>query len=202
MSSTLIPPDLETFPNRYRWTVAECAKLAEEGRLIDHYEVIDGEVISKMSQNPPHRIAVILMVEWLMSLFGARRVQSDAPIALLAPDGVYNEPVPDVAVTHEPTTVYTDRNPGPDDLLLVVEVADSSFKTDLVTKSRLYARSGICEYWIIDLNYRQLHIHREPVNEAYTDTTVYSETDTVFLAACTDAPVTVADLLPPKLESL
>lgn len=201
MSSTLIPPDLETFPNRYRWTVAECAKLAEEGRLIDHYEVIDGEVISKMSQNPPHRIAVILMIEWLMSLFGARRVQSEAPIALLAADGPYNEPVPDIAVTHEPTTVYFERNPGPGDLLLVVEVADTSFKTDLVAKSRLYARSGISEYWIVDLNCRQLHIHREPVNEAYAVTTVFAETDTVFLAARPDAPVIVADLLPPKEDA-
>src|SRR6266849_5793584 len=118
MSTRLITPELEIFPDRYRWTVQECGRLADEGRLTGRYEVVDGEIIRKMGLKPPHRIAIVLMVEWLTSLFGARRVQSESPIALADPLGVHSEPEPDVAVTREPTTAYRDRHPGPDDVLL------------------------------------------------------------------------------------
>lgn len=60
MSNTLIAPEYEIFPNRYRWTVAECYEMASEGRLIGRYKILDGEVIRKRGQNPPHRIAIIL----------------------------------------------------------------------------------------------------------------------------------------------
>ena len=62
-----------------------------------------------MSQDPPHRIAIIIILSRLTSLFGARKVQIEAPIALIGPDGVYNEPVRDVVVTNESTTDFALR---------------------------------------------------------------------------------------------
>ena len=197
MSPTLIAPEYELFPNRYRWTVAECYAMAAEGRLVGRYEILDGEVIRKMGQNPPHRIAILLIVQWLLSLFDILQIQSEDPIALPGPEGVYSEPEPDVAVTREPTTAYLDRHPGPLDLLLVIEVSDTTLRPDLFVKSRLYARAGIAEYWVLDLNARQLHIYRDPIGGEYAVVTVHPETETVSPGIRPDAPVTIAALLPP-----
>jgi Uma2 family endonuclease len=197
MNAALLAPEEETFPNRKRWTVAECYDLMESGKLTSKFELIDGEVISKTGQKPPHRIAIRLVIQWLLSLFGGLQIQSENPISLSGPDGVYNEPEPDVAVTREPTTAYRDHHPGPSDLLLVVEVADTTLRTDLLVKSRLYARAGIAEYWILDLNARQLHIRRQPANGEYTAVSVHAEGESVTLLARPESSIVVTDLLPP-----
>jgi Uma2 family endonuclease len=199
MSHTLIAPEYELFPNRYRWTVTECYRMAEEGRLVGRYEILDGEVVSKMGQKPPHYLGISLLAHWVNRTFGDPFVRVQAPITLPAPDGDYSEPEPDVAVTHEPTTAYAGHHPGPEDLLLVAEVSDTTLRTDLIVKARLYARAGIAEYWTLDLNARQLYIHRDPANGEYAVVTVHAETETVTLAARPDAPIAIADLLPPTI---
>ncbi|MCW3053142.1 MAG: hypothetical protein JWN14_2312 [Chthonomonadales bacterium] len=197
MSQTLVAPELELFPNRYRWTVAACDRLTELGILEGHNEVLDGEIISKMGQNPAHSNALKRLMRLLASLYGLDVVWVQSPITLPAPDNIYNEPEPDVAVTHEAEDAYADKHPGPEDLRLVVEVSDTTLRTDLLVKTRLYARAGIPEYWILDLNARQLHIHREPVNGDYTVVNVHAETETVTLTTPPGASVTIADILPP-----
>ena len=61
----------EPAPNRVRWTRAQCDAIREAGVLNGRYELIDGEVIAKMGQNPPHRLAVVLLHAWLAAVFGA-----------------------------------------------------------------------------------------------------------------------------------
>jgi len=197
MSSALIAPELEMFPDRYRWTVKACSRLAKLGFLEGRFEVVDGEIVSKIGQKPSHRIVIILIMNWLLAQFDALNIQTEAPIALSGTDGIYTEPEPDVAITREPTTAYTNRHPGPDDLLLIIEVSDSSIRADLLVKAPLYARAGIAEYWTLDLNARQLHIHRSPDSGQYAIVTVHSEDETVALAVRPNAPVSVAALLPP-----
>jgi len=201
MSSGLIAPEQETFPNRYRWSVEACYRLRELGFLEGKFEVIDGEVVNKMGQKPPHRIAVILLAEWLAGLFGARRVQTEGPIALTSPDGDYSEPEPDVAVTHQPTTAFVNHHPGPEDIGLVVEVSDTTLRTDLLVKARLYARAGIAEYWVVDLNTRQVHVHRRPVDGNYGDITVIPEAGRLTTLATPASSIAVIDVLPPKTPS-
>ena len=70
MTETLIAPENETFPNRRRWTRAECERLMEIGFLTGRYELIDGEVLSKMGQHAPHASAMILLGQWLTTIFG------------------------------------------------------------------------------------------------------------------------------------
>jgi Uma2 family endonuclease len=196
MANVLIAPELEMFPNRKRWTAAECAELAAEGRLVGRYELLDGEIVSKMGQNPPHRIAVMLMTQWLIALFGVLQVQVQEPIRIPGEAGAFNEPEPDLAVTQEATTEYADRHPGPDDLRLVVEVADTTLRTDLVVKALLYARSGIPAYWVVDVVNRCLYLHHAPTPDGYAEVRVLAETETVTFAEHPDKPVTVRDLLP------
>ncbi len=197
MSNTLVAPELEMFPNRYRWTVEACDRLIELGFLEDHIEVLDGEIISKMGQNPAHSNALKRLMRVLSSLYGLDVLWIQSPVALPAPDNVYSEPEPDIAVTYESEDAYADRHPGPEDLRLVVEVSDTTLRTDLIVKARLYARAGIAEYWILDINARKLYIHREPVGGEYTVITVHAETETIVLAVHPDAPIGIADILPP-----
>lgn len=196
MSNTLIAPEFEMFPNRYRWTVEACYRLRELGFLEGRFELLDGEVISKMGQKPSHAMTLTRLVRVLAVLFGLEYLRIQTPIALLAPDNVYTEPESDLAVTRETEEAYADRHPGLGELLLLIEISDTTLRTDLLVKARLYARAGIAEYWTLDLNARQLHIHREPVNGEYAAVTVHAETETVAATARPDAPIAVADLLP------
>jgi hypothetical protein len=100
-------------------------------------------------------------------------------------------------VTAEPRTAYSARHPGPEDLILVVEISDTSIRTDLVIKARLYAREQIPEFWTLDVNARQLYIHREPANGVYNTITIHGENENVTVGARPGAPIAVADLLPP-----
>ena len=187
----------EAFPNRVRWTASQCRAIVEAGILTGRYELIDGDIISKMSQNPPHRIAVILLCNWLRVVFGMMFVQSQAPISVGAADPDHNEPEPDAAVTLAPNTDYTQGHPGPADLSLVVEVSHTTLRIDRAAKAMLYARAGIMEYWLLDIVGRQLLIHRVPGANGYGDVVVYAEDETASSLARPDALVRVADLLPP-----
>ncbi|HLK60502.1 MAG TPA: Uma2 family endonuclease [Chthonomonadaceae bacterium] len=197
MANTLTAPENEMFPNRKRWTRKECELLAQEGRLTGRYELIDGEILSKMGQKPLHRITLKLIAHWLSLLFGDLYVQTEDPILVPGEDGETNEPEPDIAVTLAPTTAYSDRHPRPDDLLLVVEVSDTTLRFDLSTKALLYARSGVREYWVMDVTDRRLYIHRTPTPTGYAQVTAHSEEEAVALADHPETTVLISTLLPP-----
>ncbi len=189
------PP--ETTPNRIRWTRSQCDAIRDAEILTGRYELIDGEIISKMGQNPPHRVTVVLLHAWLISLFGPLFVQAQSSIEVADVDALYNEPEPDAAVTRQPTTDYLDRNPGPADLLMAVEVSDSTLRFDRSKKAVLYARAGIPDYWVLDINGRQVFIHRSPQPDGYAEIVAYSAGERISPLARPEALVTVADLLPP-----
>lgn len=188
----LIPP-----PNRKRWTRSECDVMRETGILTGRYELIDGEVISKMGQKPPHSLTVVRLYAWLTAVFGALFVRTQLPIDADGADPDHNEPEPDVAVTAESNNVYADRHPGPADLLLAVEVSDTTLRYDLIVKGSLYARAGIREYWVVDLTGRQVFVHRGPTGDGYTELTAYHDGESVAPMSRQDDSVRVGDLLPP-----
>src|SRR5688500_11792700 len=87
MSSAILAPSEEAIENRYRWTVVECHQMQELGLLEGRFEVLDGAVVKKMGQKPAHRMAIVLLTEWMSSVFGGRRVQVESPIAIPDPEG-------------------------------------------------------------------------------------------------------------------
>jgi Uma2 family endonuclease len=192
-----LPESLELFPNRIRWTKSQCRAMREAGILTDRYELIDGEIISKMGQNPPHAYAVRILIAWLTQLFGALHVQCQLPISVAAADPDHNEPEPDAAVTIGPAADFAARHPGPADLLLVAEVADTTLRSDRIAKAALYARAGIREYWIVDIAGRQLLVHRQPGANGYEEVTLYSEGELAATQAQPGASILVTELLPP-----
>lgn len=191
------PAPYETLPNRLRWTRQQCEAIQDAGILTGRYELIDGEIISKMGQKPPHAYVVSALFTWLIRLFGVEfvRIQSTIDLSASSPD--YDEPEPDAAVSAQPYTHYADRHPGPKDLLLLAEVSDTTLRFDLNTKASLYARAGIREYWVVDIGGRRILVHRQPLPEGYGEVLAYSVEEAVATLARPDAPVRVSELLPP-----
>jgi Uma2 family endonuclease len=188
----------ERAPTPLRWTRGRCAAARELGILTVRYELVDGQVINKTGEDPPHAGVVSLVVEWLAGLFGPSHVRVRSTIEVAEADPEYNEPEPDIVVTREPQRAYFERHPDPDDLLLVVEVADRTLGFDRTTKAALYALAGIREYWLLDLEGRQLLIHRQGVGDIYRSIVAYGPEECAATLARPEARVRVAGFLPPR----
>ena len=179
MLETLLRPDTETYAHQKLWTREECDFLVESGRLEERYELIEGTIYYKMAMNAAHRIALMLLYRWLIGLFDVLSVQTEKPISIPGENNAINAPLPDAAVTRQPTTAYTPRHPGPADISLIVEVSDSTLRLDLNVKARLYALAGIAEYWVMDIAGRQIYRHRQPNGVRYEDIFIFGENEMI-----------------------
>jgi Uma2 family endonuclease len=159
-----------------RFTVAEYHSMVEKGifKSGEPYELLDGQLVKKLTVNPPHSYTVYgltdllsnLLPEWLLL-----RIQQ--PVTLKE-----SEPEPDLAVCIGPRSRYRATHPSPTDLLLVIEVADSSLTEDRTTRMRVYAEAKIVQYWIVNLADRQVEVHTNPrrgKNPGYRDRVVFAE---------------------------
>src|ERR1041385_4284155 len=169
MPQTLEPtsPPPAPPPNPIRWTRSQCTAMQDAGILTGRYELIEGEIISKMGQKRPHAFTVIRLTAWLVGIFGGDFVQIQLPILMPGQDRDTSEPEPDAAVMRRPAQELSSETPGAEDVLLAIEVADSSLAFDRSTKSALYTRAGIQDYWIIDLLGRRILVHRDPTSQGY-----------------------------------
>jgi Uma2 family endonuclease len=175
LTERLSPPAVQD-PPRKRWTRTECERLEAAGIFEQqHVELIEGELIVKMSKNPPHVDAAALLLGWLIQVFGARFVNHEAPIDVAPEDNPTSEPVPDMILLKRKFTGFGSSRPQPGDLELVIEIADTSLAFDLNIKAALYARAGIIEYWVLDVPGRRLIVHRDPQNGEYGSVTAYNE---------------------------
>ncbi len=154
-------------------------------------ELLNGEIIDMSPQGSFHSTSVILATEMLRSSFSkgyVTRVQM--PLAL-APD---SEPEPDIAVVPGSPRDYRDEHP--DSAVLVVEVSDTTLSFDRNDKKKLYALSGIPEYWIINLTDGHLEVYRNPVRGTYNYVEILGLGKTVSPIAAPDSLIAVADILP------
>lgn len=183
-------------PPRKRWTRTECLALEASG-LWDQQrlELVQGELISKMGKNRPHVNTLTMLQGWLIQIFGLVFVNPEAPIDVAPEDNPTNEPEPDVIVLRRELS-YFRSNPRPEDVVLVVEVADSSLAFDLTVKARLYARAGIAEYWVADVVARQIYVHRSPDSGKYGSVVIYSARETVAPLAAPHAEFLVGTAFP------
>ena len=195
---TAVPPLVEEGElRRVRFTRSDVEKMVEARLFEDQrFELIDGELIDKMGQKPPHATAIGLFKEWLTGVFGGRRVRVQLPLDVATPDRERNEPEPDLAVLAEANPEYRTRHPRGDETLLVVEIADTSLRQDAVRKRDLYARAGVPEYWVVDIADRKLIVHRALDAGSYGEVTTFAEEATVSIGCRPEEPVQVRLLLP------
>ena len=128
-------------------------------------------------------------------MFDETLVYQEAPISVAAQDTPTSEPEPDIIVLKPEAAGYSAEQPGPNDLALVVEVSDTTITFDLTIKASLYARAGIVDYWVVDLNARRLIVHRQPANGVYDSVIAYSESEMVSPLAAPEHAFKVRDVL-------
>ena len=156
-------------------------------------ELIEGDLFNKSGQKPRHAYVVQMLTALLVGLFGIRvRVQSS--IRLPRPEGEFSEPEPDVVLLHQGASGLNDRHPGPEDIALLIEVADASFTMDREVKYRLYARAGISEYWIVDIPRRRILVCREPAGDEYKSVTIFDADEEVSPLIARECVVSFARL--------
>ena len=190
-----LPPPLE--PPRKRWTREECDALECSGIWDQqHLELIEGELINKMGKKRPHTISLVRVQAWLVRVFGEQYVNPETPIDVAPGDNPINEPEPDLIVLARDQDEITSQNPQPAEVLLVVEIADTSVKFDLTVKARLYARAGIADYWVVDIPARRIIVHRDPRDGQYRSVTAYTSQESVSPLASGDHEFLVGTAFP------
>jgi Uma2 family endonuclease len=156
-------------PVRTRIDIPRYHRMIEAGIFEpeERIELIDGELLDMPPVKPPHTSSVNILTEVFHSagLRGRAVVAIGSPLEL----GDFSEPQPDLMLLAPRASRYRTENAQATDVLLLVEVSDSTIRFDRRVKVPLYARYGVREVWILDVNARLLHVHREPKEREYSD---------------------------------
>jgi Uma2 family endonuclease len=181
-------------PTPHRFTIAEYRKLYETGLYYDKKTMlIDGELYVMGMPKPPHDFGLSASLEFLQSAFGGKhfyiRNQQDFDI------GANSDPGPDLAVVKGTFRDYHDKMPT--EAVMIVEIAVTSLAIDTGRKAELYATAGVPDYWVLDVDGRELHVFHDPQPDGtYAQRTLLNESDSIAPLAVPTASVKVADLLP------
>jgi Uma2 family endonuclease len=107
-----------------------------------------------------------------------------------------SEPEPDIAIVRFDDKEYSDRHPTPSDIFWLIEVADTSLQDDRTVKAPLYAKAGILEHWILDVNTRQVYVFRDPQDDGYGQEVVLTEENTLSAIAFPALTIALNQLFP------
>jgi Uma2 family endonuclease len=179
---------------RRRFTTAEYARMAEAGVLgeDDRLELIEGEILELAPIGYGHAACVRRLTGLFSRLLGDRvQVSVQNPIDLDA----HTQPQPDIALLDARDDFYSSAHPTAADILLLVEVAETSGDYDRQIKVPLYARHEIDEVWLVDLRQRRVIVYCDPSADGYRTARIFQSSDAVSSAAFPDLGVTVADIL-------
>jgi Uma2 family endonuclease len=196
LGETVYTPPAAKVPPRVPWTREEVEACLQAGLWAgQHYELVDGELINKLPKYLRHSRGVQRVFRALVEIFGWDLVLTETSVDVAAEDHRTSEPEPDVLVLNRSAAEIPGNEPEPPDMAMVVEVSDRTLHNDLTTKAALYARAGISDYWVLDLNGRRLVVHREPVRGVYKAVAAYDEHERVAPLAAPGREIAVADLL-------
>ena len=195
-TQTVTPPaEAALTPQRRRFTVAEYYAMADAGILAhtERVQLLDGEIIVMPPIGNRHASSVNWSNEALIStLIGRANVSIQNPVRL--DDG--SEPQPDIAVLRRREDFYVAAHPGPQDVLLLIEVSDTTVDFDRNEKLPLYARAGIPEVWIVNLRDRRVEAYTEPDDGAYASVRHFEVHDTISPQAFPDIALPVERIIP------
>lgn len=169
--------------------MVEDEALSPEARL----ELIDGEIYEMPTIGPPHNYGVLVLSQLLITKLGDRAVVS---VQGLLNCGRWSQPLPDITVAVPPLQRYADHVATGRELLLAIEVADSTLPFDRRKKVPLYARSGAPEVWLVDVRGRRVEVYVDRHDLGYGTLRELGPPDILAPEAFPDVQLTVAELFP------
>jgi Uma2 family endonuclease len=178
----------------HRFTVDDYHRMVEVGVLDpdERVELLHGEVVEMTPIGPLHASTVSRLARVLIEATGPETYVSPQNPASI---DLHSEPEPDLVLARPDIDRYREAHPGPDDVLLLVEVADTSLEMDRNVKLPLYAKAGIVEVWIVDVNENGVEVCRDPSGGEYRDVRRFKPGDSITLHALSDVTVEVSDFL-------
>jgi Uma2 family endonuclease len=179
---------------RHKFTVDDYHRMAESGILTrdSRVELLDGQILDKSPLGRAHQACLDRLVELCFAAL-MRQVIIRAQGSVRLSD--LSEPQPDLAILRRRSDFYRNADAGPDDVLLIVEVADTSLRHDLEVKGPLYAQAGVPEYWVVDLSGGAIIVNRDPAPGGYETTFRVRGGETVSPAALHELSVSADQVL-------
>ncbi|MGD1895767.1 MAG: Uma2 family endonuclease [Phormidesmis sp.] len=198
MATLLSPSELSLAPSNLKlWTVEDYHRLSELGLLgsSERTELIAGQIIIMTAKGIPH-VTALRMVALQIDEF-----LRDRPFLAITQDPIQlddlSEPEPDLAIVQGDLLTYASKHPQPDDIRLIVEVADSTLQHDCQVKDKAYARANISEYWVIDLPNQQLHVFQSPTQQGYSSHLILKKPNQISPLAFPELRLSLEDIFPP-----
>jgi Uma2 family endonuclease len=183
-----------------RFTLLDYHRLIELGFLTenDRVELIRGELMQMVAKGTPHTVCNTSLVYEVTMLLQRRAIVRGQEPIILPPD---SEPEPDLVIARNRADRYLSNHPSPADILLVVEVSDSTLKYDQEAKLSLYAESGIADYWIFNLVANCLEVYTQPYqdlqgNFGYGSKQIFLLNNSVTLPGFSDLSVDLSSVFP------
>jgi Uma2 family endonuclease len=178
----------------WKFTVDEFQRMGEVGLFNedDRVELIDGELIRMNPIGPGHSGHLKRLVHMFGPVLGERALLSVQDPIQIPPRG---QPQPDLMMLRPRADFYSTSHPTAADVLLLIEVADSSVDYDLHTKAAIYAQAGIADYWVVDLVESRILVLRQPVDGEYRSVQTLGRGDVLQPLAFPDVLIPVSDIL-------
>jgi Uma2 family endonuclease len=185
---------LTTYPPERLFSVKEYYRMAEAGilRPDERVELIEGRVLKMYRKTPLHSACTTRINYWMHSrLDGQAEIRVHNPIDM----GEFTEPEPGLIVAKLDRDEYVDHHPTPSEVFLIIEIADLSLEYDREIKAKLYAKAGVLQYCLVNLNDIQIEDHRRPIAGSYAQKQIYAGDQSFNLVAFPDVEVKATDWL-------
>ena len=181
-------------PAQYRISVKEYYRMAETGVLRPdaRVELLDGQIIDMSPIGPFHGSVTNYLITFFTDAARRRWITTAQNPVRLNDD---SEPQPDLLLLKPSANYYRYSHPRPEDVFLLVEISDTSLEKDQGKKVPAYARAGIAEVWIVNLNDQTIEVYRQPHFAGYSSKTVLNAGDKASPQAFPDVSLDVAELL-------
>lgn len=178
---------------RRKFTVEQYHKMVDSGILKedDRVELIRGEIIEMSPIGTKHSACVARLTRLFTVLLGTRAiVWAQNPIVLQN----HSEPQPDVTLLKPRDDFYESAHPQPEDIYLLIEVADTTVKYDKEVKIPLYAEDGIIEVWLVDINEETVELYREPAANGYQNLRKFVVGENLSIGVFSDVNINVKEI--------
>lgn len=179
---------------RHRFTVADYHRMIDAGILTedDRVELLGGEIVEMTPIGSGHAGCVNRLTRLLIERLARRAVVTTQNPVILDD---FSEPEPDIAVCRPRSDDYADGHPRPDDVLLLIEVAQTTQAFDREVKFPRYGRTGVPEAWLVDLEAGVVEVHSRPGPDSYAERTLHERGNSLAPSAIADLTVEVDEIL-------